>query len=80
VSPIIDPPGAEHGRPAPFRPTYVARRSLGPRDLATAGGIAAGVATVVFYLASLWLQRTPLEPSADEGGGRPRGRPPRAPR
>jgi hypothetical protein len=64
VSPIIDAPGEEHGRPKPFYPTYVTRRRLSPGELLAAGGVAAGVAAAVFYLATIWLERTPLLPEA----------------
>jgi len=54
---------------------YYYRRRLDGRDLWTAAGIAAGAGVAAFYLASLFLQRTPLEaPRSARGGRRGRGR------
>ena len=71
---LIDPPGKKDVQPAPFRPTYVTRRRLDRGERLVAGGIAAGVAAVVFYLATIWLERTPLLPedAAPRPGGRTR--------
>ncbi len=73
MSPLIDAPGKEQGRPAPYFPTYVTRRRLRPAELLAAGGIAAGVAAAAFYLATIWWERTPLLPE-DEPPPRPRVR------
>ena len=73
MSPLIDPPGDAEKRPAPYFPTYVTRRRLGAGELLAAGGIAAGVAAAAFYLATIWLERTPLLPQ-DEPPARPRVR------
>ena len=75
--PIIEPPGRKDEEPIPFRPVYVTRRRLEAGELLTAGGIAAGVAAVAFYLAKVWLERTPLLPEGTDvarPGGRPRVR------
>jgi hypothetical protein len=73
VSPLIDPPGEGQGRPKPYFPSYVTRRRLSPTELLAAGGVAAGVAAAAFYLATVWLERTPLLPE-DEPPARPRVR------
>lgn len=73
MSPMIDPPGEAQGEPTPFYPTYVTRRRLGPGELLAAGGIAAGMAAAAFYLATVWIERTPLLPE-DHAPARPRGR------
>jgi hypothetical protein len=70
--PLIEAPGEEHGRPKPFYPTYVTRRRLAAGELLAAGGIAAGVAAAAFYLATIWLERTPLLP--EDAPVRPRVR------
>lgn len=72
--PILEPPGDTDVRPKPFVPTYVARRRLSSGELGAAAGIAAGVAAAAFYLATLWLERTPLRPEDEEPttGRRPR--------
>jgi hypothetical protein len=72
VSPIIDPPGESQGRPKPYAPIYVTRRRLGAGELLAAGGLAAGVAAAAFYLATIWLERTPLLP--EDEPARPRVR------
>jgi hypothetical protein len=41
---------------------YVYRRNLEARDLLPALGIGLGVGAVAFYVAYLFLQRTPLDP------------------
>jgi hypothetical protein len=54
---------------------YYYRRSLGLADLATAAGIGLGAAVAAFYMASVLIQRTPLEDPRLPRGGRPgRGR------
>lgn len=57
---------------------YYYRRSLGLSDLATAAGIGLGAAVAAFYVATVLIQRTPLEqPRGSEGRGpgrRARGR------
>lgn len=45
------------------RSEYVYRRKLGAPELLPALGVALGVGAVVFYLAYLFLQRTPLDPN-----------------
>jgi hypothetical protein len=42
---------------------YVYRRKLEPQELLPALGIAVGVGAFAFYVAYLFLQRTPLDPS-----------------
>ena len=41
---------------------YVYRRPLAARELLPALGVGVGVGAVAFYLAYLFLQRTPLDP------------------
>ena len=41
---------------------YVYRRRLEPTDLLPAIGVGVGVGLFAFYVAYLFLQRTPLEP------------------
>ena len=41
---------------------YVYRRRLEPRELLPALGVGVGVGAVAFYVAYLFLQRTPLDP------------------
>jgi hypothetical protein len=41
---------------------YVYRRDLDARELLPALGVAVGVGAVAFYIAYLFLQRTPLDP------------------
>jgi hypothetical protein len=72
---LIEPPGKTDVEPVPFRPTYVTRRRLGRNERLMAGGIAAGIAAAAFYLATIWLERTPLLPEdAEDVAPRPRGR------
>lgn len=56
---------------------YYYRRPLGVADLATAAGMALGVAAAAFYVATVLIQRTPLErPRGSQGGRKGRtGRP-----
>jgi len=51
------PPRIRHDYPLP---EYVYRRELEPRELLPAVGAAVGVGLVAFYVARLFLQRTPL--------------------
>lgn len=52
-------------REAPRTKTeYVYRRRLDATELMPAIGVGVGVGMVAFYLAYLFLQRTPLEPKA----------------
>lgn len=41
---------------------YVYRRRLAPTELLPAIGVGVGVGAIAFYIAYLFLQRTPLEP------------------
>jgi hypothetical protein len=66
VTDLIEPPGDKKSPPKPYMPTYVTRRRLGPGELLAAGGVAAGVAAFAFYLATIWLERTPLLPADEE--------------
>jgi hypothetical protein len=43
---------------------YVYRRRLDTRELVPAIGVGVGVGVLAFYVAYLFLQRTPLEPNA----------------
>ncbi len=55
-------------------PRYVYRRQLEPRELLPAVGAAVGVGLAAFYVARLFLQRTPLlasAPSRDRSSDRP---------
>ena len=51
------PPLVRHDYPVP---EYVYRRRLEPRELLPAVGAAVGVGLAAFYVARLFLQRTPL--------------------
>ena len=67
---------AQRGRlTLPATSSYYYRRALRPREMLPAVGVALGAGLVVFYLAKLMLQRTPLRPGAERGGAR---RPPGA--
>jgi hypothetical protein len=44
------------------RTEYVYRRPLDARDLLPALGVGIGVGAIAFYVAYLFLQRTPLDP------------------
>ena len=44
------------------RSEYVYRRTLHARELLPAIGVGVGVGAVAFYVAYLFLQRTPLDP------------------
>ncbi|HEY0971456.1 MAG TPA: hypothetical protein VGE02_10870 [Gemmatimonadales bacterium] len=64
-------PGLRHDYPLP---EYVYRRRLEPRELLPAVGAAVGVGLAAFYVARLFLQRTPLlapAPSRDRSSDRP---------
>ena len=50
---------------------YYYRRPLGLSDLATAAGIGIGAAVAAFYVASLLIQRTPLDEPRRPRGARP---------
>ena len=50
---------------------YYYRRPLGLADLATAAGIGLGAAVAAFYVASVMIQRTPLDEPRGSRGGRP---------
>jgi hypothetical protein len=52
--------GARGGRPALPATTYYYRRTLGLRETLPAIGAGIGLGVVGFYLARLFLQRTPL--------------------
>ena len=65
-------------REAPrIKSEYVYRRDLGPRDLLPAIGVGVGVGALAFYIAYLFLQRTPLDantiPARAPAGPSPRG-------
>jgi hypothetical protein len=50
-------------REAPrIKSEYVYRRTLDARELLPALGVGVGVGAIAFYLAYLFLQRTPLDP------------------
>jgi len=51
-------------RPDPPTPEYVYRRRLAPRELLPAVGVAVGAGLAAFYVARLFLQRTPLDVAA----------------
>lgn len=46
----------------PTKSEYVYRRKLDARELLPAIGIGVGVGAFAFYIAYLFLQRTPLDP------------------
>ncbi|MHB1222893.1 MAG: hypothetical protein ACYC2G_02425 [Gemmatimonadaceae bacterium] len=48
-------------RPSPSATEYVYRRDLEPRELLPAMGVGLGVGLAAFYVARLFLQRTPLD-------------------
>jgi hypothetical protein len=62
ISPRLRAPRGE------FTPSYVTRKRLTRAELLTAAGIGAGVALAVFYVAKVWLERTPVLPPAASGG------------
>jgi len=47
---------------------YVYRRPLSAREILPALGVGVGVGAVAFYLAYLFLQRTPLDPGTLPAG------------
>jgi hypothetical protein len=49
-------------RQAPPQSEYVYRRQLDAREILPALGVGIGVGAVAFYVAYLFLQRTPLDP------------------
>lgn len=56
-------------REAPRTKTeYVYRRTLEPRELLPALGVGVGVGAIAFYIAYLFLQRTPLDPGTLPAG------------
>jgi hypothetical protein len=58
-------------REAPRTKTeYVYRRRLNASELLPAIGVGIGVGAFAFYIASLFLQRTPLEPRGLSAGSR----------
>lgn len=48
-------------RPSPPATEYIYRRDLEPRELVPAVGVGLGVGLAAFYVARLFLQRTPLD-------------------
>lgn len=65
-------------REAPrIKSEYVYRRQLDPRELLPAIGVGVGVGALAFYVAYLFLQRTPLDtntlPAKAPAGRLPRG-------
>ena len=60
-----------------FAPSYVTRKRLSKNELVTAAGIGVGVALAVFYVAKVWLERTPVLPPASAGGALDRSTSPR---
>ena len=50
---------------------YYYRRPLGVADLATAAGIGLGAAVAAFYVATVLIQRTPLDEPRGSRGARP---------
>lgn len=56
--------------PPPAPSEYYYRRDLGLSDLMPALGLGVGVGAVTFYLARLWLERTPLAADARQMVGR----------
>jgi hypothetical protein len=54
--------------PREFTPSYVTRKRLTTNELFTAAGVGVGVALAVFYVAKVWLERTPLLPPGSAGG------------
>jgi hypothetical protein len=63
--PAKSDPRAKGGVPAGTEYTY--RRALGVRELLPAIGVGVGAGLVAFYLARLFLQRTPLRPELRRG-------------
>lgn len=73
ISPRLRAPRGE------FTPSYVTRKRLTANELLTAAGTALGVGLAVFYVAKVWLERTPVLPPAAAGGTLDRSTtPPRA--
>jgi hypothetical protein len=55
----------EPGSRGPITATYYVRRPGGATALLPALGVAVGVAAVAFYLAKLFVERTPVSHAAD---------------
>ncbi|MFL5574584.1 MAG: hypothetical protein ACJ79S_01215, partial [Gemmatimonadaceae bacterium] len=68
-----DDPGRPAARGSANEP-YHYRRRLGARDLWVAAGIGAAAGVTAFYVASLLLQRTPLETPRVAAGAAPGSR------
>jgi hypothetical protein len=51
-------------------PAYYFRRRMGAHELLPAVGAGVGVGLIAFYIARLYLQRTPLVPSPRASRGR----------
>lgn len=52
-----------HGRRGQYQPAYVTRKRLEPGELFTATGVGVAAGLAFFYLAKVWLERTPLMPA-----------------
>jgi hypothetical protein len=52
-----------------FAPSYVTRKRLTARELLAAVGVGLGVGLACFYVAKVWLERTPVLPPAPGAGG-----------
>ena len=63
--------------PVPFQPSYVTRKRLTANELLTAAGVGLGVGLACFYVAKVWLERTPVLPPSAPGGTLDRSTSPR---
>jgi len=55
---------AGHAPRGEFEPAYVTRKRLTAHELLAAAGVGLGAALAAFYVAKVWLERTPVLPPA----------------
>ena len=60
--PAPPPPPRVHAPRGEFTPAYVTRKRLDGRELLTAAGAGMALGLACFYLAKVWLERTPVLP------------------
>lgn len=62
--PLPAPPPAPrvHAPRGVYQPNYVTRKRLDSRELLTAAGAGVALGLAAFYLAKVWLERTPVLP------------------
>jgi len=61
-SPLPPPVPRVHAPRGEFAPAYVTRKRLTGSELLTAAGVGLGIGLAVFYVAAVWLERTPVLP------------------